>query len=94
MAAVGFLKTLAREVAGDGITVNDVATGKFATDRLADNAGSMAVAEEAARDNVPAGRLGQPEEYGDLVAFLCSDRAAYITGTVIAIDGGMLHSAF
>lgn len=94
MAATGFLKTLAREVAGDGITVNDVATGKFATERLADNTGSMAAAEEAARDNVPVGRLGQPSEYGDLVAFLCSDRAAYITGTVIAIDGGMLHSAF
>ena len=43
---------------------------------------------------VPAGRLGRPEEYGDLVAFLCSERAAYITGTVIPIDGGILRSAF
>ena len=43
---------------------------------------------------VPAGRLGTAEEYGDLVAFLCSERAAYITGTVIPIDGGLLHSAF
>ena len=94
MAAVGFLKTLSREVAGDGITVNTVATGRFATERLASNAGSMEAAEEAAREQVPAGRLGQPEEYGDLVAFLASDRAAYITGTVIPIDGGMLRSAF
>ena len=94
MAAVGFLKTLAREVAADGITVNTVATGRFATDRLIDNAGSMETAEEAARAEVPAGRLGQPEEYGDLVAFLCSNRAAYITGTVIPIDGGLLRSAF
>ncbi len=94
MAAVGFLKTLARDVAGDGITVNTVATGTFATDRLADPSGSLEPAEAAARERVPLQRLGRPEEYGDLVAFLCSERAAYITGTVIPIDGGMLHSAF
>jgi 3-oxoacyl-[acyl-carrier protein] reductase len=94
MAAVGFLKTLSREVAADGITVNTVATGRFATERLASNHGSMEAAEAAAQRDVPAGRLGQPSEYGDLVAFLCSARAAYITGAVIPIDGGMLHSAF
>jgi 3-oxoacyl-[acyl-carrier protein] reductase len=94
MAAVGFLKTLASEVAADGVTVNTVATGRFATERLASNYGSMEAAEAAAERDVPAGRLGRPEEYGDLVAFLCSERAAYITGTVIPIDGGMLHSAF
>jgi 3-oxoacyl-[acyl-carrier protein] reductase len=92
MATVGYLKTLAGEVAGDGITVNTVATGKFATERLVANVGSIEQAEELARNEVPAGRLGQPEEYGDLVAFLCSQRAAYITGTVIPIDGGMLRS--
>ncbi|HEV7770213.1 MAG TPA: SDR family oxidoreductase [Solirubrobacterales bacterium] len=94
MATVGFLKTLSREVAADGITVNTVATGRFATDRLADNYGSLENAEEAARREVPAARLGRPGEYGDLVAFLCSDRAAYLTGTVIPIDGGLLKSAF
>lgn len=94
MAAVGFLKTLSREVAADGITVNTVATGRFATERLASNYGSMEAAEAAAQRDVPAGRLGQPSEYGDLVAFLCSARAAYITGAVIPLDGGMLHSAF
>jgi 3-oxoacyl-[acyl-carrier protein] reductase len=94
MAAVGFLKTLSREVAGEGVTVNTVATGRFATERIASNYGSMEAAEAAAERDVPAGRLGQPEEYGDLVAFLCSERAAYITGTVIPIDGGLLHSAF
>jgi 3-oxoacyl-[acyl-carrier protein] reductase len=93
MAAVGFLKTLASEVAGDGITVNTVATGRFATDRLADHTGSLEQAEAAARTEVPAGRLGHPDEYGDLVAFLCSQRAAYLTGTVIPIDGGLLRSA-
>jgi 3-oxoacyl-[acyl-carrier protein] reductase len=94
MAAVGFLKTLAGEVAGDGITVNTIATGRFATERLADSGGSLEGAEAAARTEVPAGRLGTPEEYGDLVAFLCSERAAYITGAVIPIDGGLLNSAF
>lgn len=94
MAAVGFLKTLSGEVAADRITVNTVATGRFATDRLADAGGSLDQAEEAARSEVPAGRLGRPEEFGDLVAFLCSDRAAYLTGTVIPLDGGLLRSAF
>jgi 3-oxoacyl-[acyl-carrier protein] reductase len=94
MAAIGFFKTLASEVAGDGVTVNTVATGRFATERLADRAGSLDAAEAAAKEQVPAGRLGKPEEYGDLVAFLCSERAAYVTGTVVPIDGGMLRSAF
>ena len=48
--------------------------------------------EQGAAADVPAGRLGDPAEYGDLVAFLCSDRAAYITGTSIPIDGGLLRS--
>jgi 3-oxoacyl-[acyl-carrier protein] reductase len=92
LATVGFLKTLAREVAGDGITVNTVATGRFKTDRMAELGGSIEQVEAAARGEVPAGRLGTVEEYGDLVAFLCSDRAAYITGTVIPTDGGLLRS--
>jgi 3-oxoacyl-[acyl-carrier protein] reductase len=92
MAAVGFFKTLASEVAGDGITVNTVATGRFATDRLASNWGSWEEMERRAPEGVPAGRLGRPEEYGDLVAFLCSERAAYLTGAVIPLDGGMLRS--
>ncbi|MFI5028362.1 MAG: SDR family oxidoreductase [Solirubrobacterales bacterium] len=94
MAAVGFLKTLATEVAGDGVTVNTVATGRFATERLASAGGSLEAAEEAARREVPAGRLGRPEEYRDHLAFHCSERAAYISGTVIPIDGGLLHAAF
>ena len=60
MAAVGFLKTLAREVAADGVTVNTVATGRFATDRLADDTGSLAGAEEAAKQEVPAGPPRRP----------------------------------
>jgi 3-oxoacyl-[acyl-carrier protein] reductase len=92
MAALGLLETLADEVAGDGITVNTVATGMFATDRLADRHGSLEQAESAARERIPAGRLGRPEEYGDLVAFLCSERAGYLTGAVIPLDGGLLRS--
>ena len=93
MATVGLLNTLAREVAADGVTVNTVATGRFATERLAELYGSFEDAEEQARAEVPAGRLGRPEEYGDLVAFVCSDRAAYLTGTVIPLDGGITRSS-
>jgi 3-oxoacyl-[acyl-carrier protein] reductase len=93
MAAVGLFKTLASEVARDGITVNTVATGRIATARLADETGSLEPAEERARAEVPAGRLGTPEEYGDLVAFVCSERAGFLNGTVIPLDGGMLRSA-
>jgi 3-oxoacyl-[acyl-carrier protein] reductase len=92
MAAVGLFKTLATEVAGDGVTVNTVATGMFATDRLADMRGSLEAAETHAAEAVPAGRLGRPEEYGDLVAYICSERAGYLTGAVIPLDGGMLRS--
>jgi 3-oxoacyl-[acyl-carrier protein] reductase len=92
LAALGLLETLADEVAGEGITVNTVATGMFATDRLADRHGSLESAHAAAQERIPAKRLGHPDEYGDLVAFLCSERAAYLTGAVIPLDGGMLRS--
>jgi 3-oxoacyl-[acyl-carrier protein] reductase len=92
LAAVGFFKTLASEVAAEGITVNTIATGRFATDRLASNWGSWEEMERRAHEGVPAARLGNPEEYGDLVAFLCSKHAAYLTGAVIPLDGGLLRS--
>jgi 3-oxoacyl-[acyl-carrier protein] reductase len=92
MATVGLFKTLSREVAAEGITVNTVATGQIRTDRLTELLGSQERAEERARNEVPVGRLGTPEEYGDLVAFLCSERAAYLTGAVIPLDGGLLRS--
>lgn len=93
MAAIGFFKTLAGEVAADGITVNTVATGRFATDRLASNWGSWEDMHRGAVEGVPAGRLGHPDEYGDLVAFVSSERAAYLTGAVIPLDGGLVRSA-
>ncbi len=89
---IGFFKTLAREVAADGVTVNDIATGRFATDRLAANWGGEEQMRSGAIEGIPAARLGEPGEYGDLVAFLCSERAGYITGTSIPIDGGMLRA--
>lgn len=93
MAAAGFLKTLAGEVAADGVTVNTVATGRIATQRLAELSGlPLEEIEEHARGQIPAGRLGRPEEYGDLVAFIASDRAGYLTGTQIPLDGGLLRS--
>lgn len=92
MATVGLLKTLSSEHAGEGVTFNTVATGRIATDRLAQIYGSLEQAAEVAEADVPAGRLGTPEEYGDLVAFLCSERAGYLTGAVIPLDGGMLRS--
>jgi 3-oxoacyl-[acyl-carrier protein] reductase len=92
LATVGFFKTLAREVAGDGVTVNTVATGKIDTERLVALSGSRDAAVAAAREQVPSQRLGTPEEYGALVAFLCSERAGYLTGTVIPLDGGLMRS--
>jgi 3-oxoacyl-[acyl-carrier protein] reductase len=92
MATVGFFKTLAREVAADGVTLNTVATGRFATDRQAAGYSSWEEMERRAVEGIPAGRLGTPDEYGDLVAFLCSERAAYLTGAVIPLDGGILRS--
>jgi len=94
MAAEGLLNTLAREVGADGVTVNTIATGRFATERLAEgHGGSLEEAERVARDEVPAARLGTPEEFGDLVAFVCSERAGYLTGTVIPLDGGLTRSS-
>ena len=92
MAAAGFFKTLSREVAADGITVNTIATGRFATERLASNWGSWEEMEKGAAKEVPGRAARHPEEFGDLVAFVCSERAAYLTGTVIPLDGGMLRS--
>lgn len=100
MSLVGWSKTLAREVAKDGITANIIVPGRIATARVAtlDNArakregrGVEEVAAESAA-TIPVGRYGKPEEYADVVAFLASTRAAYITGSVIRVDGGMTTS--
>jgi 3-oxoacyl-[acyl-carrier protein] reductase len=86
------LKTIARHVAADGVTVNSVLPGRIATDRVADSSGSLEPAREAARQTVPAARLGEPEELAGAAAFLCSERASYITGTALLVDGGLTQS--
>ncbi len=84
---LGVVNTLAREVAAEGITVNALLPGYTATDRMAE----LGVDDATMGPKIPAGRLGRPEEFAALAAFLASDRASYITGQAIAVDGGLLH---
>lgn len=83
----GFLKTLAREVAADGVTVNSLQPGLHDTDRLRALAGDGA--DRIA--GIPAGVLGDPADFGRVAAFVCSDAAKFITGAAIPIDGGAAH---
>jgi 3-oxoacyl-[acyl-carrier protein] reductase len=83
--ATAFLKTLAREVAGDGVTVNSVQPGMHATDRLTELYGDDL---QAAATGIPAGTVGRPEDFGAIVTFLCSDQARFLTGAAIHVDGG------
>ncbi len=86
------LKRLAREHAGAGVTFNAVLPGRIATDRLADGYGGMDVAQDAAREQVPAGRLGTPQEVAAAAVFLCSAAASYVTGQSVLVDGGLTQS--
>jgi len=98
LSLVGWSKTLAREVAGDGITVNVVVPGRIATERVRFLDQSRAAREGRSVEEIvaesergiPVGRYGRPEEYGDAVAFLASNRASYITGSILRVDGGMI----
>lgn len=84
-AIIAFTKALARETAGTGVRVNSVAPGAFNTpmqDRLTDEF------KAHMRSTIPLGRYGEPEEIGEMVAFLASDAAAYITGQTFSVDGG------
>ena len=85
---LGALKTLSREVAADGVTINVIATGKIATDRARSFYGEPGAWEKQQRD-IPFGRFGTPEEFAPLVAFLCGEGARYISGATFAIDGGL-----
>ena len=85
---VGWLKTLARELAPDGITVNTGAPGRIATARRRDGYGD-AGPTQADLAQIALRRLGTPAEVASVVAFLASDRAAYVTGTVLPVDGGL-----
>jgi len=89
---VAAFKVLARQAAADGVTFNHVHPGQIATDRMIDTAGSLEAAQERAKQNVPAGRLGTVEELAAAAVFLCSQGASYITGTAILVDGGLTRS--
>ncbi len=82
--ATGFLKTLALEVAADGVTVNSVPTGLHDTERLR----SLHADPAAVAAQVPAGVVGRPDDFGAVVAFLCSDAARFITGAHLPVAGG------
>ncbi len=87
----GWAKTLSRELGPDRITVNCVAPGRIDTPRMQELYGADGPpAAELAQ--IPLGRMGTPREFGDVVCFLASDRAAYVTGTTVQVDGGSSRS--
>jgi len=88
---VGWLRTLSREVGPDGITVNTVLPGRIDTERLR----SLVPGgySEAYLEDVPLRRVGAPAEIADVICFLASDRASYVTGALIPVDGGLLQGA-
>lgn len=98
-ALAGYLKTLAGEVARDGVTVNMVLPGRIATDRVASldagraerEGGSVQDVRAASEATIPVGRYGTPEEFGATAAFLCSQPASYVTGTQVRVDGGLVR---
>jgi 3-oxoacyl-[acyl-carrier protein] reductase len=84
---VGWAKALARELGPDGITVNNIAVGRIDTERLAESFRQRSRADSM--NEVPLKRFGSPRELADVVCFLASARASYVTGTTIAVDGGL-----
>jgi 3-oxoacyl-[acyl-carrier protein] reductase len=86
---IGWLMTLSREVGPDGVTVNSIAPGRIDTERIAEVYPHGP--KEADLASIPLRRLGRPREVGDVVCFLASEQAAYVTGTVIAVDGGLVR---
>ena len=83
--ATGFLKTLALEVAADGVTVNSLLPGLHATDRLRQLYGDNI---ETAERSIPARSFGDPGDFGRVAAFLCSEHARFVTGVALPVDGG------
>jgi 3-oxoacyl-[acyl-carrier protein] reductase len=98
----GFARTLANEVAAAGVTVNNILPGYTRTERLEDLANEMAEKKGISagefrsvwEKEIPMGRLGEPRELAAMAAFLVSERAGYVTGTSIQVDGGWIRSLF
>lgn len=99
-ALAGWAKTLATEVAADGVTVNLILPGRFATERTArldrldaeEQGLDPAVIAARSQREIPIGRYGTPQEFGEVVAFLASDQARYVTGVALPVDGGLSRS--
>ncbi len=87
---VGWSKSLARELGPKGITVNCIAPGRIDTERIREVYPDGPSADDLA--SIPLGRLGTTREVGDVVAFLCSERASYVSGTVVLVDGALTRS--
>ncbi|WP_116134827.1 SDR family oxidoreductase [Tropicimonas sp. IMCC34043] len=100
LSLVGWMKTLSAEVAGDGVTVNGLIPGRIHTARV--DQLDLAAAKRTGKTpqqvaaaslaTIPAGRYGDPQEFADAAAFLCSSKAGYITGTSLRVDGGLVRS--
>jgi 3-oxoacyl-[acyl-carrier protein] reductase len=98
----GFVAGTARALAGTGVTINNLLPGRFATDRLWSNLDDVArrtgqtrdAVEAAARKTIPAGRFGEPAEFGAYCAFLCSVHAGFVTAQNVLIDGGAYPGTF
>lgn len=93
-ALVSALRTLATEVARDGVTVNSIATGRVETARLRALYGNDEAQLRGASSEVPAGRIASPEEFAPMAVFLCGDPASYVTGQTISVDGGLTRGLF
>ena len=99
-AVIGLAKSLANELAADGILVNNICPGSIYTDRIRDNVAAQVKATGQSKESImqeyenkiPLGRLGKPVELADLAVFLASPRASYITGATLQVDGGLIRS--
>jgi 3-oxoacyl-[acyl-carrier protein] reductase len=94
VSMINAFKTLAGQLAADGVTLNSVLPGRIDTDRLGELYGSREAAAAQAERDVPAHRLGTVEEFAAVATFLCSARASYVTGETVVVDGGMTRSVF